>query len=55
MHCLALGVRKEALKAGTEFWEADKALNVLVENSYFATDLDEYWPQGLTLLYIYRD
>ena len=46
LHASLPGVRKEALKNGSEFWEPDKTLNVLVENDYFGSE-EGYWPQGL--------
>ena len=45
------GVRKENLKKGTEFWEADKTLNSLVEKDYFSEDKENgFWPEGLRSL-----
>ena len=42
------GARREGLKRGSEFWESDKTLNVLVEKEYFTGEGDEMvWPEAL--------
>jgi len=42
------GVRKEGLKKGSEFWESDKTLNLLVEKEYFSSKGEEFsWPEAM--------
>jgi len=42
------GVRKEALRLGTEFWDASKTLKVLAEGEYFKVDDEFSWPSTIT-------
>jgi len=44
------GVRKEALKLGTEFWDSSKTLKVLAEGEYFKTDEKFSWPDPIANL-----
>jgi len=42
------GVRKEALKLGTEFWDSSKTLKVLAEGEYFKTEDQFSWPETVS-------
>lgn len=45
------GVRKEALRKGTEFWEAEKTMKQLAEQDYFHVDGQPFsWPEQLQQL-----
>jgi len=44
------GVRKEALKLGTEFWDASKTLKVLAEGEYFKSGEEFSWPEAVSKL-----
>ena len=41
------GVRKEALRAGSEFWDATKTLKVLTEGEYFSENGETRMPPEL--------
>lgn len=42
------GVRKEALKLGSEFWDSSKTLKVLAEGEYFKTEDKFSWPETVS-------
>jgi len=46
------GVRREALRSGSEFWEAGKTLKFLAEGEYFRAEAGEKveWPEALASL-----